>query len=349
MTELPENPNSLPIPEKKDLPRYGEYRIGIPIEAAKEEIERNFPELKIEEIKCHEVEIGGKNNVVFLVNEEFIFRFAKQERANASVEREIKALPEIQKHVSVAVPNFEYIGRQKNQMRIVGYKMIRGDRLKKEELVESDGKINSSISKQIADFFRQTHSINTADAKRWGILEENTRSQYEKLLSEARKYAYNLIEEMYPDDAVKIKDYVEKLFAGYLNDEGNFTYTPAVMHSDLGPEHIIFDEKTRKIVGIIDWGGAKISDPDYDIFRLYRDFGVEFINEFLKYYPHDDVERFMKKLDFFFRAHMVRHIVSTASIGDKENAEWNVSCLRKQALGLGYWPAELKDEEPGQH
>lgn len=76
--------------------RPGEYRVEISADAAKEDIERNFPDFAVEEI---EYLSEGMANIVFLVNGDFIFRFAKSEKANALCEKEIKALAKIKEQV----------------------------------------------------------------------------------------------------------------------------------------------------------------------------------------------------------------------------------------------------------
>lgn len=45
-------------------------------------------------------------------------------------------------------------------------------------------------------------------------------------------------------------------------------YTPALMHNDLGIEHILVEPASRRITGIIDWGDAAIADPAYDFGKL---------------------------------------------------------------------------------
>ena len=348
-----ENTNSIyfmeKFPEQEDKenpesePRYkpGEYRVEIPIETAKQDIEKNFSDLKVGKI---EYLSEGMGSTAFLINESIVFRFAKNEKADASLEKEIKALPEIQKRVDLSIPVFEHAGKQHNQFRMVGYKKIEGESLKKSDLVSPKGKIDEEIAKQLTTFFQQLHSIDVKTAKSWGLREQNFRSQYENELQDARDHVYLLVEQKYPTDAQKIKDYIEQLFAGYLGNHENFEYKPAILHGDLEAGHIIFDEQSRKIAGIIDWGGVRIGDPDYDLFRPYSHYGSEFIEEFLKHYPHPAPERLRKKLDFFFRAQMVHRAVRPIMLGDQKMTQWHLERLRKQALGIGYWYHELREE-----
>src|SRR3989344_3030343 len=334
MSKSTEQSNSPDDAENLDESRYkpGEYRIEIPVHVAKEDIENSFPDFKVEHIGYLS---EGMGSTTFLVNGEFVFRFAKNEQSSASTEKEIKVLPEIQTRVDIPVPIFEYVGNQRNHLRLVGYKKIKGDRLEK---------VDGKLTRQLATFFQQLRSIDTAAAKQWGLSEQKFHSFYESELKDARDHSYPSVEQMYPADAQRIKDYIEQLFAIYLSDEENFKYKPAVLHGDLEAEHIIFTKQSRKIAGIIDWGGARIGDPDYDLWRPYSHYGSEFVEEFLKHCPHQSPECLQKKLDFFFRAQMIHRTVRQIMLGDQEMARWNLVRVRKQALGIGYWYHELRED-----
>ncbi len=60
-----------------------------------------------------------------------------------------------------------------------------------------------------------------------------------------------------------------------------------VVHQDLIDEHILFNKKTRKISGIIDFGDVQINDLVVEFDRL-KTFGKEFLDLILKYYNKTD-------------------------------------------------------------
>src|SRR3989338_6213745 len=186
MQKLPEQPDSPDNTEDLNEPRYepGEYRIEIPVDTAREDIENSFLDFKVERIEYLSEGIGS---TTFLVNGEFVFRFAKNEQSSASTEKEIKVLPEIQTRVDVPVPIFEYVGNQRSHLRLVGYKKIDGDRLEK---------VDEKLTRQLATFFQQLRSIDTAAAKQWGLSEQNFHSFYESELKDARDHSYPLVEQM---------------------------------------------------------------------------------------------------------------------------------------------------------
>ena len=324
-------------------PRYGpgEYRVKIPVDVAKEDIERNFPDLEVREIRYLS---EGMGSTAFLVNEELVFRFAKNEKADASAKREIQIMPLIAEKVDLLVPRFEYVGKQNKQFSILGYLKIEGSGLEPKVLEAQEESVKRLLIRQIAIFFEQLQAIDIAAAKGAGAKEENLRSRYENELKDAQEYVYPIIDKVYPEDAERIKAYVEKIFAEYLADEKNFEYKPTFLHGDLEAEHIIFDKRKKRITGIIDWGAVRVGDPDYDLFRPYSHYGNEFLKELLKDYSHSDPDRLRRKLDFFFRAQMIHRVIRSIILKDGEKTSWHLGRFRKQALGIGYWYPELRGE-----
>lgn len=47
----------------------------------------------------------------------------------------------------------------------------------------------------------------------------------------------------------------------------------ALCHNDLGVEHVIVDDLTGAVSGVIDWSDAAVSDPAADVGRILRDLG----------------------------------------------------------------------------
>jgi aminoglycoside 2''-phosphotransferase len=57
---------------------------------------------------------------------------------------------------------------------------------------------------------------------------------------------------------------VARFWDGYLNDDAMFDFTPALIHSDLGMEHVLVDDGARRVTGVIDFGDARVGDPALD-------------------------------------------------------------------------------------
>lgn len=64
---------------------------------------------------------------------------------------------------------------------------------------------------------------------------------------------------------------------------------PVLVHQDLIDEHILFDLKKKKIVGVIDFGDITLADPALEFSRLWR-YGESFLDLILKHYRTKDKE-----------------------------------------------------------
>lgn len=49
--------------------------------------------------------------------------------------------------------------------------------------------------------------------------------------------------------------------------------TPAFTHNDLGIEHVLVSADGGRVLGIIDWSDAAVTDPAVDLARILRDLG----------------------------------------------------------------------------
>lgn len=314
-------------------------QVDISVETARDDIKRNFPDLKIEKIESFG---SGKDNAVFIVNGDLLFRFAKTEKADRLMRQETRALSEIQGMIDFAIPTFVLIGKSSHNLIFVAYEKIPGVKLGKSDLVSAEGFVYEGLISQIAHFLKQLHSIDIDTAKKWELRELNFRSLYENELLDARERVYPFVKQEHPEDFGIIEAYLENLYSSYLGDERNFNFTPVVLYADFKPEHILFDPNTRKITGIIDWGSLRTGDPDYDFFRPYAYCGKEVAGALLRsYYTNPDLERLFQKLDFFLRARIVFYIIRQIVLNNSEMVEFNFQRLKKHVTGEAYWFNEL--------
>ena len=289
---------------------------------AKENIRNSFPQFEIKAISF----IGeGLDSKAFIVNDEFIFRFPKHEEVVSQFKAEISLLPKLRPQVRLEIPNFEYVGQQQeNGFPFVGYKKIHGVGLERELLSRLSSDLQNKLIREISDFIQQVHSFPVDAAKNSGVKVADFKKNYTSDLENMRKDAYHLLDQ----NAI---NYVEKLLKDYLSDEENFDFTPALLHADFSPDHIIYNKDKKDIAGVIDFGDIEIGDPDYDLMYLYEDYwGEDFIRELLKYYPHNHPERLMKKLDFFSRCDTIHGVLIGLHRKDDRILQWALKKLKEE-------------------
>ena len=128
------------------------------------------------------------------------------------------------------------------------------------------------------------------------------------------------------------REYVERLYEGYLSNPGNFDYEPTVLHADLSPEHVIYDPDTRTIAGIIDFSDIVIGDPDYELPWLFANYGNRFLETYLVFNSHPAPDRLLRKLRFFDRANTVVDALIGFHRNDPEIVEDSIAALRRQVV-----------------
>jgi aminoglycoside 2''-phosphotransferase len=270
------------------------------MEQLKKDIQVNFPELSI--TSC--IFLGeGMDSVAVLVNDQLVFRFPKREDTAKQLKAEIALLPKLHSYIDLAIPNFTYIGKRANGLPFVGYLLIAGPDVKSTGFPNIDPAIRDHIVEQIATFIRQVHDFPVDEAKALGV--RNT--HFTERCTEDLK---TLQTQLYPTIEQPLIDYIETLYAGYLDDPANASYTPTLLHSDLSRDHLIYSPEKQELIGVIDFGDIEIGDPDYEFKYLYRAMGKEMIDRLLKYLPHPDPDRLYRKLEFFSHSNVLEDLLT---------------------------------------
>ncbi|MBS3168484.1 phosphotransferase, partial [Candidatus Woesearchaeota archaeon] len=94
-----------------------------------------------------------------------------------------------------------------------------------------------------------------------GIKKVNLKRYFKDILLKSREKVFIKLNE---NEINAINDIFEK----YLGDPKNFEYTPSLVHADLSKDHIFYDYKIKKIIGVIDFGDIQINDPLWDLIYL---------------------------------------------------------------------------------
>ena len=268
-------------------------------------IQKDFPDFSIPSIK----KIGeGENSKAFLVNQNYIFRFPKRKTVKQQIQREVCVLPKIKRVVDLSIPEFEFISPQLN---FVGYPKINGETISNKIFLSLSKKEQEIIHKQLGNFLTQIHSFLIDDLKNCGLEIMDLKEEYAENLKDAEKLIYPYI--------LKSKQkIIKQLFIDYLNNPGNFNYTPTLVHNDFSKDHILFDTVNQQITGIIDFGDIAFGDPDYDFMYLLDEFGDKFLKRVLKYYRRDNPNVSLEKINFFTLGSKIQILLGCKRENDKD-------------------------------
>ena len=176
----------------------------------------------------------GWDYKVLIVDDAWVMRWPRHGLAVEEIGREVDLLPVLAPLLPVEVPQFEYVSRDP---WLVAYRLIRGDPLVAED------------PNGVRVFLDALHAVDvdSVAAQRPDWLET-----YREQTDEFRRVVLPLLD-------VDERPRGEALLAETETLTG---FGPVLTHSDLGPEHLLV--RDGKLVGVIDWGDARIGDPAID-------------------------------------------------------------------------------------
>lgn len=112
----------------------------------------------------------------------------------------------------------------------------------------------------------------------------------------------------------------------------NFNFTEVLTHADFGGDHILVDEHTGKITGVIDFGDIAIGDPAYDFYQQRSYYGDEFLKKMLSDYTLPVDNRFYSRVDFYEKVKPFHRIIGGINLGKGDELKLGLQKL-DQTIG----------------
>jgi len=200
---------------------------------------------------------AGMDNIAFLVDKKYVFRFPRRSIIVPLLETETAVLPLIAPHlpVPVPVPRFRGIPQGAYPWMFAGYELLPGTTACSVALTD-DARL--ALAPALGSFLRALHSIDPADALALGL-------PFDTLgrLDHTRRFP--LAEDRFANLEAR----------GYLNDVHTFLQfmretaprdlvASVIVHGDLYARHVLVDE-SECLSGIIDWGDVHYGHPAADL------------------------------------------------------------------------------------
>ncbi|MEK7644726.1 MAG: aminoglycoside phosphotransferase family protein [Patescibacteria group bacterium] len=284
-------------------------------------INEYFPNIKTENI----VPLGeGTHSWTFLVNDEYVFRFAQTPVAAENLKREMVMLPILKEYVTLPIPDFEYVALDMKGLGFSGYKCIQGGGFSRRVIASLTSEELAGVQADLKEFFDEVHSIPIELALEAGVRDVDSRKRVERV----RKKALPAIADLFTQDEVR---YFEKVVDDFLADERNFIYEKTFLHGDVNRSNLRFDETKRRVSGVIDWGEMQIGDPLFDLVRPYFWLGKEFVEPMLAHLPDEEYHFSVAKIHkmaVFLSLGAIHYMKDTYG---KEAAIKRVEILRKMS------------------
>lgn len=198
---------------------------------------------------------GGWGSVTVLVDSAHIYRFARTPGVAAAHRREFALLPLLARAVSVRVPEPDFFGEWGDDT-CLGYPLIEG-----RPFTAADD------WRSLAAVLRELHAVPTAGLP----LDTDWRGYYQCLDVDRVLSALD----------VTLGNVLSGEYARFL--DGNWDFTPVLVHRDLAPEHILVDDAGH-VVGLIDFEDAAVGDPAIDFAGLVPVLGWDRVEDLLVAY-----------------------------------------------------------------
>ncbi|CAH1201658.1 Bifunctional AAC/APH [Paenibacillus plantiphilus] len=267
-----------------------------------------FPELNMQSVDS----LGeGYRNYAILVNREWVFRFPKSQQGADELNKEIGFLPLLSSHVKVAIPEFEYIGTQSDGRPFAGYRKVHGEILGEDGIASISEHASHRLAEQLADFMNALNTFPVETAIQAGVPVRNLANDIHLLKEAMEKQAF-------PHLNPSLRDYLNRRFQSFLEEPAYTRYSPALIHADLSPDHFLTDAHQTALTGIIDFGDAAISDPDYDYLYLLEDCGELFTRRVMTYRGEADLDDRIQKISLLVTFDQVRYLLEGLESGDQD-------------------------------
>jgi aminoglycoside 2''-phosphotransferase len=254
------------------------------VESLRQRVKAIMPELEIQHFEMNQ---EGLINDVAIVNKKLVFRFPKTEKYAKILDDEMKILDIIRSRIGIEVPTPIYRSHDN-----VVYPFLEGQPFLRETLLKLESDIQVRIAEQLGKFLHGLHTTENSVLD-WEIpptLAPVTRDKWLDIHQRVKGKIFPLL----LNHQIQ---WVENLFDGILSNPESFNYRPALIHGDLAPYHILFDQNNHKITGVIDFGVAGIGDPASDIGSLITAYGESFVIKMKTSYPN--LEVFLPRARFY--------------------------------------------------
>jgi aminoglycoside 2''-phosphotransferase len=261
-----------------------------------------MPNLEVEQIEINQ---EGLVNDVVIVNQELVFRFAKNENSARLLSQEIKILNFLQSKLDIEIPNpIDY-----DQESVV-YHYLKGKPLLRETIINQDQETQMVLANQIGNILNQLHKIDLTGIN-WGIPSTQaavTRERWIELQSKVEQHLYPLF---LPHQI----QWAEGLFEGILCDTVTSEYHAVLIHGDLAPYHILYDGQKKRVTGVLDFGVSGLGDPALDIGNLISSYGESFVSKAQNTYP--EIDTYLPRARFYAQSVELEWVLNGLESGEK--------------------------------
>ena len=217
------------------------------IDRLKKLICETFPELKINKFSSLS---EGKEGAICLANDEIVFKipFLKNEGVN-----EAAVLRFLENKLDIEIPKVLYSAYSENGLYIIGETLLSGIAYSYELHDTFDFETKIDICRQLGKIVRSLHEAGGHDPS-WLGCEETP----EDCINEFNKRWTPETRNLFSGDEI---GKIEKIAERYKKISAEYPVKPVLCHGDLHFYNLMFDEKNKRISGVLDFGCVNYGEP----------------------------------------------------------------------------------------
>jgi aminoglycoside phosphotransferase (APT) family kinase protein len=237
-----------------DAPPWTAERTVSP-ELARDLIEKQFPELA--PVRA-ESPSEGWDNIAYLVNGTYIFRFPRRTIAVDLIRTEAKVLPVIAPRLPLSIPVPVFLGHPDERFPwpFAGYRRISGETACRADLDEEQ---RIRAAEPLARFLSALHQVPVEEAERAGAGPDTLgRTDVERRRAMCIERLDSLRTKGLLDDIRPLRTIAEAMPSD-LPPGGR-----VLVHGDFYVRHVLVDGRGLPC-GVIDWGDVHLGDPALDL------------------------------------------------------------------------------------
>ena len=252
-------------------------------------IHNDFPQFQNTSFRVNE---EGWDNLVYIVNEQVIFRIPRHASSRDQLRVEFHFLPQIAAVSPLPVPEYKYFSKEPGLY--AGYDLLSGSPLSAQGLESCTKAQQKQIAAQTGSFLSVLHTLPIKEAALKTLpIRRQKRESWCRLRSEVLDKGAAYL-------AAAHRKKIGDIFT-FILDEIDFDHLPkALIHGDFSADHILFDEADKRISGVIDFGDLMIGDPAYDFTGILLEYGRDFMDDVLAQYEPKHDEKFLERIERFY-------------------------------------------------
>jgi aminoglycoside 2''-phosphotransferase len=236
-------------------------------------IRESRPDLTLHQLRTNR---DGLVNDVVIINDEWVFRFPKNDEAAQALPHEVNVVKLLRGRVRMSLPQY-----QLHAGPFVSYGFLPGAALHREDILLLDDMTQDRLAEQLGTFLYDMHNIPLELVREHGVGTSSAARTREDWL----RFYGALERELFPLLMTHSREWGERHFAPVLDERLSLEADPMLIHGDLGPYHILYDPDARRINGILDFGTAGLGDPADDFANVIYGLGESFLRRKMRFHP----------------------------------------------------------------